>query len=48
MTNLAKKFEIETTQPETLFKKEDSTEQLARNMYHIYFKLAQMVGEYFS
>ncbi len=48
MASLANKFEIETTQPENLFKKEDSAGQLARNMYHIYFKLAQMIGEYFS
>jgi hypothetical protein len=48
MANLSDKFEIDPTHPETLFKKEENVDQLARNMYHIYFKLAQMVTEHFS
>lgn len=48
MAALKDKFAIEVSNPELLFKKDPSVDQLARNMYHVYYKLTQMVTDYFT
>lgn len=48
MQDIRERFSINGEEPSLLFKKEGGLEQLARNVYHIYFKLSQMVTDYFS
>ena len=48
MLKLKDKFNLDTSEQVLMFQKENSMEQLAKNMYHIYFKLSQLVTDYFS
>jgi len=48
MLKLKNNYDIDVSEPQQFFKKEDTVDQLAKNMYHIYFKLSQMVTDYFS
>jgi hypothetical protein len=48
MKDVQDRFNFDATEPSLLFKKEGNLDQLAKNMYHIYFKLSQLVTDYFS
>jgi hypothetical protein len=48
MSSLKDRFNIDNSEPSLLFKRDDDFEQLVRNLYHIYFKLSQLVADYFS
>lgn len=48
MSSLKDHFNIDNSEPSLLFKRDDDFEQLVRNLYHIYFKLSQLVTDYFS
>ena len=48
MMKLKDKFSIDASEPNSLFQKESSIDQLAKNMYHIYFKISGLVNDYFS
>lgn len=48
MARLRDKFQVEVHEPNTLFAKEADLRQLVKNMYHIYFRLHQLVSDHFS
>ena len=48
MLKLKDRYNIDTSEPNLLFQKDDSFEQLVKNMYHIFFKISHLVTDHFS
>ena len=48
MVRLCDKFKIDISQPSTMYVKGADFGQLVKNMYHIYFRLHQLVVDHFS
>jgi hypothetical protein len=48
MAKLKDRFALDVSEPNLLFMKEGNLEQLGKNLYHVYFKLWQLVTDCFS